>query len=137
MPTTTEIWRRSWIGLANCQHFRFHPVTLRIPRDSATSSRPIQPVIPALFGHRFHGDSAGAVGAKRRRVGIVTRRRPPRSNVYGPREELRPTNRLRRTQQGTIVPRSRGYNTLNMAIRAMDTATTERATETTLKATAY
>jgi hypothetical protein len=46
----------------------------RIPRDSATGSRLIRPVIPAAFGHRFHGHSAGAVGAKRRRWGIVTRR---------------------------------------------------------------
>lgn len=47
---------------------------LRIPRDSATGSGTIRPPLPAALGHPFHGHSAGAVGAKRRRWGIVTRR---------------------------------------------------------------
>jgi H+-transporting ATPase len=47
---------------------------VRIPRHSATCSTNIRPAIPPAFGHPFHGHSAGAVGAKRRRWVIVTRR---------------------------------------------------------------
>ncbi|WP_040730801.1 hypothetical protein [Thiocapsa marina] len=47
---------------------------VRIPRHSATCSTDIRPAIPPAFGHPFHGHSAGAVGAKRRRWVIVTRR---------------------------------------------------------------
>lgn len=65
MPLFERHMRGDWGDVADNQW-------LRIPRHPATQSTLIWPGIPRPSGHLFHGHPGRAVGAQRRRAGIVS-----------------------------------------------------------------